>query len=477
MGLYLIIILSLCLRLINIDKPEGLWNDEYVSWYVASTPFFKGFWQEVLKQCHLPLYYLYLKPFAHCNDIVLRLTSLLPAVLSVPVMYLVGKEYSKEIAVKTALTTAVLSFLVYYSQEVRFYSLLFLFSALLLLFTIRLINNKKTMAGFVISSLLVLFTHVLGIIYVFFNTCYVMYKKKRLPIAILIVSFLILLPLGINILKMLPASQWWGHFTYTNILFLFSDFFSPILTNNVNAPSVFFYNTNPFWCTLILLPTLIAVWGIAVGSKKNRGLAAVSLATVFVMCLFALSGKLVFITKYLTEILPALILLMTIGLNGKIGKWLFVLFISFHLFAVFTPFYTAKILRSEGHRIVGEILNKQNPDKIIFTYYDDLRFRRYLKIDVPTYYISKINRFDYSNPSDVLCDVKVGERVSVVFLDSVSFLTPEFIESIDDRKIPEMFITFSNIKNALVDKLAEDYKDFRVDKDGSWTVVSAARFK
>ena len=35
------------LRLIFIDKPDGLWNDEYVSWYVASIPYGKAFWQAV----------------------------------------------------------------------------------------------------------------------------------------------------------------------------------------------------------------------------------------------------------------------------------------------------------------------------------------------------------------------------------------------------------------------------------------------
>ena len=75
--LVFIILFGFILRLINIDKPEGLWNDEYVSWFVASTPFCKGFWQEVLKQCHMPLYYLYLKPFSSGNDLILRLTSVI----------------------------------------------------------------------------------------------------------------------------------------------------------------------------------------------------------------------------------------------------------------------------------------------------------------------------------------------------------------------------------------------------------------
>ena len=51
MYLFLVSILGLALRLININKFEGLCNDEYVSWFVASTPFKEGFFNEILKQC------------------------------------------------------------------------------------------------------------------------------------------------------------------------------------------------------------------------------------------------------------------------------------------------------------------------------------------------------------------------------------------------------------------------------------------
>ena len=160
MAPYLIIILAILLRLNNIDKPEGLWNDEYVSWFVASTPFIKGFWTEVLKQCHMPLYYLYLKPFSTCPDIVLRILSVIPSLLAIPVMYLIGKFYSKTCAKFCATTTAILPFLIYYSQEVRFYSLLFFFSTLSLYFLLKIIIEKKGFWGYTISSLLILFTHI-----------------------------------------------------------------------------------------------------------------------------------------------------------------------------------------------------------------------------------------------------------------------------------------------------------------------------
>lgn len=481
MFIIFITIFGFLLRLTNIIKPEGLWNDEYVSWYTAQTPFNDGFWQVVVKQCHMPFYYLYLKPFSGCNDLILRLTSVIPSVAAITVMYLVGKEFSKKTSCFAATITAVLSFLIYYAQEVRFYSLLFLFTALSLLFLVRLVKRGSGLAGYIISSLLILFTHVLGGIYVFFTLCYLLYKKQisKKIIAIIVCVSLFIIPLGVNILRMIPSSQWWGIFSYTNILFLFTDFLSPILTNNVNVPPVFFYSKNILFNIFLIIPTIIGVTGLAAGIKREKELSLISLCTVTTTVLLALSGVLVFITKYSIEVLPILILLISIGFSQiKFGRILFILFIGFHILAIFTPFYPAKITRTEGHRLVCTLLNKQNPDKIIYTYYEPDRFERYLETKGDSFYISKLNRFEYKeNPQRILDNIKIGEKVSVVLLDSVSFIPPQFIEQAKQRNIPEMFITFSGIKNGLIKGLEKDFKDFQVDKNGSWTIITGTRFK
>lgn len=481
--LFFVLLVGCILRLSFINKPEGLWNDEYVSWYVANTPFREGFWQEVLKQCHMPLYYLYLKPFTHFSDIVLRLTSVVPSLLAIVVMYLLGKEYSKKLGLICATITSVLSFLIYYAQEVRFYSLLFLFSALALFATIKLIKNtsKKNVIFYCISMILILLTHVLGGIFVLFNTLYVVYKKKCFSKKILLYVLscaVFLLPFGLNILKMLPSSQWWGHFSYTNILFLFSDYLSPILTNNINAPTTFFYNKSlALW---MVLPLIVAFYPICIGIKKAKGLSLVAVLTVLVMSALALSGKIVFITKYSIEILPILIFVLALGFESlkKVGNILLALFVLIHLSAFFTPNYVIKIKRTEGNRIPAEIIKARNPENIIFTYYEPNRFSRYVDLkEKNIYYISKINRFEYQKqPERILENVKAGETVSVVFLDSVSFFDEDFVnKQKNNSKIPEMFLTFSHIKNSLVAELNNDFTDFKVDKLGAWTVITAKR--
>ena len=481
--LFFITVFGLLLRLSFINKPEGLWNDEYVSWFVSSVPFNQGFWQEVLKQCHMPLYYLYLKPFAHCSDLVLRLTSVLPGVIAIPVMYLAGREYSKKTGYMASAITAVLSFLVYYSQEVRFYSLLFLFSALSLLFTIRFVKKscKINLCGYIISNILILSTHVLGVIYVFFNLIYVFYKKKKFSKSVILI-ILVLIPIvsyfGINIFRMLPMSQWWGHFSYTNILFLFSDFFSPILTNNVNAPPVFFYNKNlVLWMTI---PLFIGLAGYLTGLRKTLPLNILVFMTILIMSLLALSGNLVFITKYAMEILPIVILTTAIGYanTGKSGIIFFSLFVLLHTASFFSPYYVTKQFRSEGHRIPGEILNRYNAQNIIFTYYEPKRFERYANFEGKHLYaIYKNNRYDYKdNPAKIFDDIPAGETVAVVFLDSVSFFDDDFInKNKNNPKIPEMFLTFSHIKNSLIKALNDGFSEFKYAKAASWTVIYARK--
>lgn len=483
MYIFLVTILGLVLRLTFIVKPEGLWNDEYVSWFVASTPFNQGFWQEVLKQCHMPLYYLYLKPFAQCSDLVLRLTSVLPSFLAIPIMYLVGKEYSEKCGKFCAIATAVLPFLIYYAQEVRFYSLVFVLSALVLLFTIKIIKNPdpKSVILYSAFSCILIFTHVLGVFYILLTTLLLLYKLKKLSpkwLFIIILSLLALLPFGLNILKQLPSSQWWGTFSYTNILFLFSDFLSPILTNNVNAPPVFFYKKEVLFVLLLTVPTLIGFGGIFCRFKKTAGLITISAIFVLTIATLALNGKLVFITKYVIEILPVLILAISVGFdgsNGKLGKFkemLFYTFVFINLFAVFTPYYPSKAIRSEGHRLPAIILNQINPNNILYTYYAPDRFTRYVKTDSKFYHISKINRFDYlDNPSAILDNIKPGESTAIVFLDSVSFIPQNLMEEAESKNFPEMFITFSKIRYSLEKSFATNFKEIYKYKAGSWTVL------
>ena len=50
------------------------------------------------------------------------------------------------------------------------------------------------------------------------------------------------------------------------------------------------------------------------------------------------------------------------------------------------------------------------------------------------------------NPASILSKIPVGQSVSVVFLDSVSFFDEDFLyNNKNNTEIPEMFVMFSNV--------------------------------
>lgn len=533
MGIWLITIFGLLLRLLFINKAEGLWNDEYISWYVASQPFTNGFFENVKAQCHMPFYYLYLKFFMTLfgqSDLLLRLTSVIAGTISIPVMYLTGREINKNTGVISALISALSAFLIYYSQEVRLYSILFLFSALSVLFTIKLVKkqNPKNFLGVILADFMIIATHTIGFVYVFFNILIISillfktYKKYIIRLWI-IITFIILCssPLIIKIFTTESFSQWWGHFSIAKYGFLLTDYFSPILTNLVDSPAKFFYNPTPEFFIFGLLPTLIAIfWIIKAVIKKektNLYLLLSAIGVIIIMTIAAILGKLVFITKYSIEIYPTLILLAAYGavsINKKIIRYgLISIFCILHIiYLIYSPIAAPKIKRAQGHAIVADLINKSNlkdGDIIILEYYPQSRFEKYvnfskykvLSIDKGNFHYYMTPNTDYSraykegkkiyrelfasntNPylkfrlyNDVIKDMKPNQNVLVIMLNSVAFYPSNVMIGMasDDalyEKVPLLFLVFSHIKSQIFFDLSENLARINFRSRGDWAAI------
>lgn len=524
-----IVIAGLILRLLFINKPDGMWNDEYISWMIASTPFGGGFVNAVKSQCHMPFYYLYLKFFMMIfgqSDIVLRLTSVFAGVLSIIAMFFAGREKDKQTGYLCAGFTAISSFLIYYSQEVRLYSVLFLFSALCLLFTLKCIKNpdKKNFILFGISNFLILFTHTIGFVFVFFNMIFIsvnLYGKFKKPILYIwtaIAAGLILLsPLAVKIFSTQSYSQWWGHFSISKIGFLFTDYFSPVLTNLTNAPDKFLYM--PKLALYMLLPTIIAIFCIIkslIKNRENTGLFLVAAATTAVLTAAAISGKLVFITKYSIEIYPILILLACCGMasiKNKAAKIVLIVLYCLLSFAylIISPYSAPKIRRPEGNKIMTDILNRmelQKGDIILLEYYPANRFSKYFdfsnyrvveitKGNFPQYlsdnsyndiykngkeiykniFLTGTNQyFDTKIQKEVINNLKPGQSVVLVILDSISYHTPQSLSQTAQNgmlyeKEPMLFLVFSFIKNKSFEDLGKTLVISSFAQRGKWTLI------
>lgn len=521
--MFLIVIFGTILRLICIDKPDGLWNDEYVSWAIASIPVSKAFLQAVFAQCHMPFYYLYLKFFIHFfgnSDFMLRLTSVPPVILAIVSMYFVGKEVKDEnVGLIAAFLTSISAFLIYFSQEVRFYGLLFLFSSLALLFTLKLLKNqnKLNLTFFVIANFLIIFTHTIGFIFVFFNLVFVSLFLKnnencRKNISVLwsaiAISTLFCSPLLFKILSTHAQSQWWGSFHFSKVGFLLTDYFSPILTNIVSAPDNFFYNFNLVFIIFAIVPSIIMITAILKAlltkNKELLGIFSVSIVFVLTLVISSLLGKIVFITKYSMEIYPTLLLLTAFGLEQiqKTLRIFFIILLCFLnlLYIVISPTAAPRIRRSEGHKIVTDLIknaNLKNGDFILLNYYPKDRFEKYmdfskynvLSINKGTYpeYIGVSTKEEFPNVNknylyqklneEIVKKLKPGQKVAIVFLNDVAIYSPENLHLLlrlknEYNKAPFLFIVFSYLKNKEFQFGLNELRILRYEDKGSWSVVT-----
>ena len=525
-----IIVLGLILRLIFINKPDGLWNDEYVSWMIASTPLTDGFINAVKSQCHMPFYYLYLKFFMVLfgqSDLLLRLTSVFAGILSIIAMYFTGKEKNEFTAMACAGLTAISSFLIYYSQEVRLYSVLFLFSALSLLYTLKCIKlpDKKNFILCVLFNFLILFTHTIGFVFVFFNLIFLsinLYKQfKKIITAVwisIVTGGIILSPLIIKIFTTESFSQWWGHFSISKIGFLFTDYFSPVLTNLTNAPDKFLYA--PKLAIFMIIPAIIAIACIIkaiIKNKLNFKLFIVFAGTISVLIFAALLGKLVFITKYSIEVYPILIFLVCSGLssinNILLKNSLIIVYCLISIgYIIIHPYSAPKMRRAEGHKIMTDILNRMDLKKgdiILLEYYPKSRFQKYF--DFSDYKVVEIHKGNFpmylsseksyenvlkngkniyktifssdNNPyfesmlnNEIFNNIQNGQSVVMVVLNSVSFYSPDNMKIITTneniyKKEPLLFLVFSYIKNKTFEDMLKKLTIIKLEQKGNWTVI------
>lgn len=425
--LFIILILGLLLRIWCLDKPQGLWNDEYISWFIASKKFPIEMFHEIIKNCHMPLYYIYLKSWIFCfsdSDLSLRFSSVIPGILSVLVMFFVGKSYKDyKLGLLCSLCTAVSGFLIYFSQEVRLYSLLFLITAINLLTWVKLSKEQsiKNLIFFAITNILIMLTHTIGFAFVIFNilflSIYLIKLDKKYLKYIAIMSILIL----ISILPLLPfmsrvfnesyISQFWSGFSFEKIFFVMADYFSPIQINIITTPrsisDVVFNNSNLniMYFIFAIIPMILGLIGVIkalfVKEKLNKYLAMVSFSFFGVLIIAAMLNKIVLVTKYSLEIYPTLILLMCIGFlsfkNDFLRKFLVATFIFLSLTHILINKNSApKLGRSEGNKLVANLITDaklKKTDMIVLTYYSTDRFLKYIPVKdyKRFYYIDKYN--------------------------------------------------------------------------------------
>lgn len=163
--LLVVIALGLAVRLWGLGR-ESIWLDEATSIKLARMDVWTGIQWTAVDE-HPPLYFILLHYwlFLGDNEWIIRGLSLLPGVLTIPVIYALGALlFDWRTGLLAALFLAVSPFHVWYSQEARMYSWLTLLMALSVLFAVRAWHGRHwtDWLAYVLATTAGLYTHYYG---------------------------------------------------------------------------------------------------------------------------------------------------------------------------------------------------------------------------------------------------------------------------------------------------------------------------
>lgn len=390
--LLLIILIGAFLRFYDIGA-ESLWLDEAASIREAAMSI-KGM---VAHSNQPPLYFLILNLWIKLfgtGEAALRSLSAIFGIISLLLMYLIGSIlFTRRIGLLACFLSAISSFHIRYSQEVRGYSLLLLLALVSYYFFIKIIkqNKKWHYICYLLASILLGYVHIFGLLIIssqvlFFILFWNKYRAQRvkflstigiiilayLPLAYLLYGnvqrivnsgFWIPMPELNSILKTLMNFSGWGNagiFIFLVFLLLaINGFFS----KNLVAGK---------WNWRSPLESLKDMtWKIRLESIEEELLLmmwlSVSIVVPFIISKFITP---IYLTKYIIGATPALYLIVAKGIGNISKKWLFypVLIFIFLLSSFGLQSYYKNDIRDQWRETADFVeINSNNNDVIVFT--------------------------------------------------------------------------------------------------------------
>lgn len=292
--IYLILLLAVLLRLINLN--QSLWWDEAINVvYARSTDFWWYITQYSVGDFHPPGWFAVLWLWGHLfgfSEVMVRLPPVILGTATAAITFLLGKElFSKKVGLIAAFFLAIAPLHIYYSQEARMYALSAFSVTLSFYFLNRLISKKKWSGlGLIISLVLVLSSDYLAYLVIPAQIIYLIWVKKinKAMLASFIFAGIIFLPwftifptqlkTGIEAasglpgwasvvgssfkdLFLIPAKTLFGRITFSdkNLYMVISGFAGIILGG------IFFYgvkkidNATKFLISWIFIPVILAL--------------------------------------------------------------------------------------------------------------------------------------------------------------------------------------------------------------------------
>jgi len=292
---------------------QSLWGDELFS--INLTLQYPSIWK-IINYCkfndvHPPFYYIILLIWERMfgiNEFSVRALSSIFGILGIIAIYFLGKElFSKEVGIFASAILSVNSFHLYYSQEVRMYSLLFLLTVLSFLFFVRLVKRPsiRNSLWYLLFTVLLIYTHYFGlfvfasqIIFFIFVSVEYLKESKSEKKYFLVITFIIILsyiPWFPTLLRLGKLRNFWIPKPRSNffvdywktflgnepfIIILFTTLFLVYLLNNREKENIFKHH-KLLLVSSIFIPLFIPYfWSLEHSSSLTRRNAIVVLPSL-----------------------------------------------------------------------------------------------------------------------------------------------------------------------------------------------------
>ncbi len=394
--IWAILFLASFLRVISIN--QSLWLDEATTALVSKMQFGEILTQFSTKDFHPPLYYFLMKLtgiILGYSEIALRTPSVVAGVLTVFVVYILGKKlFNKQIGMVAALLLATSPLHIYYSQEARMYSLAALIVSCIVYFWHLAMVEKSTKWWVLFSiavSVVVAVDYLAGIIVL--PLLFLTLKNKRslklfllslIPLATLLLLYLPILSsqissaIGVNN----DASGWWQILGVTNI-------------KNIALVPVKFLIGRIGFSSQLLYGLVVVSFGSLVAfliyrskGTKNVNIPFYWLVVPTVLLAFVGLFVPVFVYFRLLFCLPAMYLLCSVGLF-KVKEDLFLPLVSVFLIGNLVCsyiYFTNPRFQREDWKALTSTISEESRDKsavAVFVQNSQMEAYRYYNPSVP----------------------------------------------------------------------------------------------
>ena len=363
MEIIIILILALGLRLIGID--QSLWLDEAISANVAKMPIGEIVKNFSVGDFHPPIFYWFLdlwtKTFGS-NVVILRFSSVLFSLITIYFVYLIGKKIKNEkIGILAALFLAINPLFVYYSQELRMYSMATMWLIIGFYYFVKIKSKKYLKSDLVIFNLMMAlaFGTFYGSIFLIASfAIYFLIKKEwklfwltniGVGLAIIILTPLLLTQIKNSQIMLVQVTNWTlvlGKVNLKNLLLIPLKFGVGKISF---YPKIWYYLIGGIWSLIIS--------GLILRNKKENNWLKIFLVLPIVLAiLFSIKSPLLQYFRFL-YLVPIMTLVLAINCDKKWQKILvgggFLIFSLIYLL-------NSNYYREDWKSVVAEIKNEKS---------------------------------------------------------------------------------------------------------------------